>query len=118
MLNDHQPPAETGKTPDFFNWAFAAALVGPPDGAVEVNVSTTGTADPFKFTVVGFIVRVMPLGIWIVLNVTGLGIFDNGLTFIVAVTVWPAVIVIAVLFDKLKSGIFTLMKSPDVVAAA
>lgn len=106
-LHQSQVP---GKIDACIAWVIAAVAPGPPLGAVVVNVMITGTGDPFKLAIDGLKLRVMPGGRnGPALSVTGLGTLDRGVTFTVAACDWPAVTVIVV-FGKVKSGMFTVMK--------
>jgi len=85
---------------------------GPPEGPVVISVSVTGTAEPFRLTVLGLKVRFSPPNILpITLMVTELGAFDNGVTSMVAVPVCPAVTVIAAVAGTEKSGVNTVTRS-------
>jgi len=78
-------------------------------------MTATGTAAPLKFAVDGLKLRLIPPGRetnGLALSVTLLDMLDSGVTFTVAVWDWPAVTVMVVL-ERLKSGMFTLMKMAE-----
>ena len=85
-LADHQVHLVTGRV-KAFTCFIAAAATGPPLGPVVVSVSVTGTAAPFKLTVEGLKLRLMPAGSenGEELSVTVLGVLDSGVTLTVTV---------------------------------
>ena len=84
-LADHQVQRYKGARPPLSIRLIAVPLAIPL-GPVEVSVTVTGTGAPFKFTVVGLKLIPMPERSTVPgPNVTGLGVFEAGVTVIVAV---------------------------------
>ena len=78
-----------------------------------INVTEIGA--PFRFTELGFTDALTPGGrIFPMLSVTGLAMLEAGVRVTGVVAVCPYVTLIALLLDRLKSGIFTVIRSPDV----
>src|ERR1700734_376826 len=107
-------PSCQGKVDHGSRRGLASAIVepaGPPLGPVVVIVTVTGTDAPFRLTVEGLKLIVMPAGSCVVgtTSVTVLGLADRGATLIVAVWDGPAVTVFLVGCGKLMPGMFTLI---------
>jgi hypothetical protein len=79
---------------------------------VLVMETVTGTGEPFKFKLAGEIDIVQPgkrPGRLEGEKLTGLGVFDDGVTWNVVLAICPAVTVIGTLGGTLKSGMLTLI---------
>jgi hypothetical protein len=86
-LNDHKTSLESSPIADLRTCIISAAA-GPALGPVVPTVTVTGTAAPFKFTVDGLKLRVIPDGSIVLgkgLSVTVLGVVEVGVTLIMAV---------------------------------
>ena len=108
----HQFPRTTPNKPAFRICDLTVAPVADPV-ADRVNVTCTGA--PARFTVVGFMVSVVPGGARPdTVNVTGLGVVLAGVIVRIPLPVWPTVAEIPAGGVRVKSGIFTPIRSTGV----